>query len=234
MTDVVFVPGFMTDRTLWEDTIPLMSTLDRYHFPDLGINNSIEAMARHVIKAVPREFCLVGFSMGGYVAREVARMVPSRVNKLALIATSARKDRPSLINSRTDAIRRMSRIGFKGLSRSSIKMSLNSGRPQDPRLIERILDMNRRVGWNAFVCQATTQRAGDTNKLSSIKCPTLVIAGDSDRLRSLEESEELVEGIPDSRMVVIPQSGHMIPLEQPREIAKLLSEWLSDSSSRRD
>lgn len=228
MANVVFVPGFMTDNTMWDDVVRHMSPSNKYYFPDLRHRNSIEAMARHVLENVPANFSLVGFSMGGYIAREAARLIPSRVNKLALVATSARRDRASLIRNRMDAVRHMSNVGFKGLSRQSVQMSLHKNNAQNYQLIQRIRDMNQRVGFDAFACQASTHRDGDLNKLSAIKQPCLVIAADGDRLRSVDESRELVEGISNSRMVIVPQSGHMIPLEKPLLLAAILTDWLEN------
>src|SRR4051812_296462 len=51
-------------------------------------------MAQHVLVGAPEHFALIGFSMGGYVARHIACLVPKRVQALVLVATSARADTP--------------------------------------------------------------------------------------------------------------------------------------------
>jgi len=66
----------------------------------------------------------------------------------------------------------------------------------------------------------------DIERLSEIKCPTLVIAGENDRIRSLDEARELNDRIPNSTLRIVPQSGHMIPMEQPSELAEIVGSWL--------
>jgi len=72
----------------------------------------------------------------------------------------------------------------------------------------------------------TSSEMSDIERLSEIKCPTLVIAGENDRIRSLDEARELNDRIPNSTLRIVPQSGHMIPMEQPSELAEIVGSWL--------
>ncbi|MDN5843067.1 MAG: alpha/beta hydrolase [Alcaligenaceae bacterium] len=226
MVAILFVPGFMADRTLWDEVAACLDTTERLEFADLSVGSSIPEMARAVLAQTPGAFVLVGFSMGGYVAREMARLAPDRVRALILIATSARRDSPQQVQRKADAVRHLSTAGFSGLGRASIQASLHPCRAQDRELIERIRGMSARLGKAVFVRQATIQRDGDLGLLSQITCPTLVIAAAEDRLRSIDESRELVSRIPKAEFIVIPGSGHMIPMEKPDELAQLISDWL--------
>ena len=67
----------------------------------------------------------------------------------------------------------------------------------------------------------------DLGRLAEITQPTLIIAAEADRLRGPDEAKELHRGIAGSTLVHIPDSGHMIPLEQPKALAKVMTEWLS-------
>jgi pimeloyl-ACP methyl ester carboxylesterase len=93
---LLLVPGFMADETLWRDLEAPLARFAPLHYADLRHDSSIEAMARRALDAAPPSFLLVGFSMGGYVAREIARLAPERVRALVLIATSTRPDTPAL------------------------------------------------------------------------------------------------------------------------------------------
>ena len=62
--------------------------------------------------------------------------------------------------------------------------------------------------------------------LAQIDCPTLVIAADADRLRSLDEARELADGIVGAQLRIIEGSGHMVPLEAPEVLATLIVDWL--------
>lgn len=94
-------------------------------------------------------------------------------------------------------------------------------------MITRVRDMGLRLGGEVFHRQSGMARAGDLDRLAEITQPTLIIAADADRLRGPDEAEELHRGIAGSTLVHIPDSGHMIPLEQPQALARVMKEWLS-------
>ncbi|MBS0529010.1 MAG: alpha/beta hydrolase [Proteobacteria bacterium] len=222
---LVLIPGFMADKDLWVDFERHMGDFGPIIHADLGQGDSIPAMARRIVADVPSDSAIVGFSMGGYVAREVARLVPRRVSALILIATSARADTVEQSQRKAAAIRLINQP-FKGLSRRAIEESLNPGTAPDADLVTRIREMGVRLGGDVFRRQSNLVRESDIGRLSEIKCPTLVIAGENDRIRSLDEARELNDRIPNSTLRIVPQSGHMIPMEQPSELAEIVGSWL--------
>lgn len=79
--------------------------------------------------------------------------------------------------------------------------------------------MGERLGREVFVRQSLIVRDADTARLADIRCPTLVVAGAEDQLRSADEARELADGIPGARLETVPGAGHLIPLEQPQALA---------------
>jgi pimeloyl-ACP methyl ester carboxylesterase len=223
---ILFVPGFMADVDLWADLTPHLDTSESLEFAELTGGESIRGLAQAILSKAPARFALVGFSMGGYVSREMARLAPERVRSLALIATSARGDTPEQVRRKASSVRQLQAATFRGLSGTSIKASVHPDRVNDNALLERIRAMGIRLGKDVFVSQAGMPRDGDLEHLSAISCPTLVVVADSDQLRSLEEAEELAAGIQGAAVVVVPNSGHMIPMEEPAALGRILSEWL--------
>jgi len=221
----VFVPGFMADQTLWDDLVPRLDTREEVVFADLKTGHTIEAIAQAILDRAPNEFHLVGFSMGGYVSREMARQAPHRVRSLVLIATSARGDTPEQIRRKESALQQISTARFSGLSLASVKASLHRERAGDAQLIERVRRMGLALGQEVFKRQSAVPRTGDLSRLGEIRCPTLVVAADDDQIRSLDEGHELRDGIPGAELVVIPRSGHMVPMEAPNLLARLMSDW---------
>jgi len=221
---VVLVPGFMLDRDLWSDVAPALDPFGPLIHSDPAAGSSITEMARLTLQQAPGSFVLIGFSMGGYVARDIVRIAPERVSCLVLIATSSRGDSASQARRKSQAADTMP-TRFGGVSRRSIRQSLARAREHDDALIERIHAMSVRLGGETFQRQASLSRDGDTDRLADIRCPTLIVAGRQDRLRSLDEAEELHHGISQSKLVVL-EVGHMIPLEAPGELASVLKSFI--------
>ncbi|MBU3971816.1 MAG: alpha/beta hydrolase [Alphaproteobacteria bacterium] len=215
----------MLDRDLWTDAQHGLQGIGDLTYADFSRDGSIEAMSGRLLDDAPERFVLIGFSMGGYVAREAARRAPRRVLALVLIATSSRED-SDIQAQRMAAVARAPNLSkFTGLSRRSIASSLAADHA-DEATIARIRAMGDRLGGEVFQRQSNLVRYSDTECLADISCPTLVIAAAEDRLRSLAEAQELQEGIRQSTLITIAGSGHMIPMEAPESMVDAIAAWL--------
>jgi pimeloyl-ACP methyl ester carboxylesterase len=63
--------------------------------------------------------------------------------------------------------------------------------------------------------------------LAAIACPTIVLVGEQDRGTPPELAREIAAGIPGSRLVVIPECGHLSTVERPEAVTKTLVEWMN-------
>lgn len=214
----------MLTRDLWLDVLPGLALFGPKVHVDSAVGESIEELAQLALKAAPQQFILIGFSMGGYVAREICRIAPERVLALVLIATSSRADNVEQTSQKHAAVQ-AAVSNFRGLSYGAVRQSVAPARAQDMVLIERIRAMSIQLGGEVFGRQAAIRRTGDQSRLGEIRCPTLIVAGQHDQLRSLDESIELQQGIPGAELVVL-DAGHMVPLESPTELVAALSAFL--------
>ncbi len=219
MTPLVLIPGYMLDDALWDGMLPFLPPELPLHFASLAEGDSIAAMAHAVLAKCPPQFSLLGFSMGGYVAREIVRFAPERVQSLALVATSSRADLPIQVEQRTKAARATPLGPFRGLGRAAIAQSLHPDNAANEALVSQVRAMGERLGREVFVRQSLIVRDADTGRLSDIQCPTLVVAAAEDQLRGPQEARELADGIPGAQLVTVPNAGHLIPLEQPQALA---------------
>ncbi|NKC29938.1 alpha/beta fold hydrolase [Falsiroseomonas selenitidurans] len=224
---VVLLPGFMLDAGLWDEMAPLLAPLGPIHHGDLFQDETMQAMAARVLADVPGRFVLVGFSMGGFVAREVARMAPARVRALVLVATSARGDSAAQQARRQAIAGRPAGQAFRGMSRGAIARGLHPDRAGDTALVDRLRAIGDRLGGAVFLRQSQLARPAFDTRLGEIACPTLVVAAAQDALRSVAEAEELAAGIPGARLHVIEGSGHMLPIEAPQALADLILDWVA-------
>ena len=202
---ILLVPGYMADETLWDGMRDRLAPYGPLAHADLRHDSTLEAMARRALLDAPPSFVLVGFSMGGYVAREIVYQAPERVRALVLIATSTRPDSPALRQSKGVVAKAAPSVSFAGLSRTAIATSLHPDQRHNEAMLE---------------------RPGDLGRLHAIRCPTLIVAAAQDRLRSLEEAQELHAGIAGSALTVIEDTGHMIPIEAPDALLAVLLPWL--------
>lgn len=226
MLPLVLLPGFMLDESLWDEVAPRLELAAPVYRLGLEPGATTDDIAHGIANGAPERFVLVGFSLGGYIARRVAELYPHRVAALVLVATSLNPDTGERARARQDLVRLMDAARFRGLSAASIAGSLHPNRRGDKELVARIRAMGARLGYDALAIQSHLQREGIA--AATLTCPTLVVAADRDELRPLDETRELAATIPNARFEVIADSGHMIPLEQPEALAAAIILWLSN------
>ena len=222
MRDIVLLPGFMCDETLWDDMRPGLDVLGNLHFGDVYADDTLEGMARRVLAAAPPRFVLVGFSMGGFVARVVALMEPDRVAGIAFVASSAR----AYTDAETAGKRHRMAVARAPAQRGSA-LSLHPDRDRDPVLVGRLKTMARRLGPEIQTRQLALVRRDGYADLGRIACPALVVACSHDRARSLDETRKMAEHLPDARFELLADCGHMAPLERPAELTAILADWIA-------
>jgi pimeloyl-ACP methyl ester carboxylesterase len=87
--------------------------------------------------------------------------------------------------------------------------------------------MNEETGPEAYVRQqqAIMSRPDSRPGFAAINCPTLVLVGDDDQLTPPALAHEMAAGIRGSRLVVVPDSGHLSTMEQPQAVNAALVAW---------
>tara|TARA_R110000796_G_scaffold225367_1_gene341753 strand:- start:280 stop:1008 length:729 start_codon:yes stop_codon:yes gene_type:complete len=226
---IILCPGFMTDRALWSRMAPGLSELGACTFADLSRTDDLEATAREILENAPDRFILIGFSLGGFVAREIVCIAPERVAGLVLMNSSARPPRPEIVKRNAFLIGHTKERGFRGLSTDAVKKAFHPDRRDDEALIREVKDMALRMGGEAFIKQLSIQRRDGRPDLAAIACPTLVVWSRQDELRSMQESQEMADAIPDARFEIIEDCGHMTPMEAPESVLDVIASWLADA-----
>ncbi|HYC04657.1 MAG TPA: alpha/beta fold hydrolase [Azospirillaceae bacterium] len=225
---LVLLPGLLCDRALWEHQVAHLGELAGIAVPDLTRHDSVADMARHVLAEAPERFALAGLSMGGYVALEIMRQAPERVDRLCLVDTSARADSEEQ-SKRRRMLMSLARTGkFKGVTPSLLPMLLSPVNLENQAITGTVMAMAERVGRDAFLRHQTAilARPDSRGDLGRIACPTLVIVGREDALTPPDRAEEMASGVPGARLAVIEQCGHLAPLEQPQATTALMRQWL--------
>jgi pimeloyl-ACP methyl ester carboxylesterase len=175
---------------------------------------------------------VVGMSMGGMIAQEMALAAPSRVVRLVLACTTAGLRSGAFISSETLRLA-MRYVTDRQTRRRSRAMNLLF----TPEFIEKSQELadefERRIyrapiSKGAYRKQiAAVLRFDARRRLGQIQSPTLVITGTRDALMPKRHSKILAERIPNARLVEIPESGHGFLVDSAELAAKEIGEFLA-------
>ena len=175
---------------------------------------------------------VLGISMGGMVAQELALRFPERVRGLVLGGTTPGgplATRPSL--------RELAALGGamatagRGPGRPWLAGALFSDRfrREHPERVRELLHgfaAHPPSRWGASAQFWATVYHDTVSRLGRVQAPTLVMHGAEDAFAPLANARLLAERIPDAELVVVPGAGHAYLLEEPEESFRLLTEWL--------
>jgi len=166
---------------------------------------------------------LVGHSMGGMIAAEMAAVQLNDVSRLALISAGGLWDDAHPIGDIFAAMPyEMPALLFNDPVAG--EAMLTAGRDvEDPNFLQQFLVANaRQLGMAGRILFPIPER-GLANRLYRIKARTIVIWGDNDRLIPPFYAQAFKKGIKDAQLVSIPEAGHMVILEKPEAVADAVS-----------
>ena len=227
--DLVLIPGLLHTEQLWKYQIIELSDVANIHVGNTRAGDeSMGAMAERILADSPAKFSLAGLSMGGYIALEIIKRAPERVNRLALLNTQAQTDNQARADMRQQTVSASRHGKFIGASRMLIKRILSEQSYQNSDLVKIIQDMAQEVGLDLFLAQQTAiiNRDDKMDLLPHITVPTLVIMGDEDDIIPSGTNEAMVKCLPNVTFKILENCGHLAPLEQPDATNTLLKQWL--------
>ena len=185
---------------------------------------AIDDLAQDVVALVDAygvtRFHLVGLSLGGMLAQQIAARAPHRVDRLVLLCTAAHyADRLSWIE-RAATVRAG---GTEAVADATVDRWLTAGyrrdHPQETAAVRQMIVSIDREGY-AGCCEAIA--AMDLRPdLSRIQAPTLVVAGAEDPALPPEQLRGLAAAISGAEFVIVP-GAHVPPLEHPDTVTRLL------------
>ena len=238
---VVLLHGFPLDHRIWHKQLHDLASVCRVIAPDMrGFGQSthsgsftIASLAEDLfllltqLHALP---CVVGgLSMGGYVSLAYERQYGSTLRGLMLIDTRAAADSAEERPNR-DAMIEIARMqGSVAVADKMLPKMLAHGKTDEPA------DVVRELKSIMDACPAKTiehavaamrDRIDYRPTLPKIAAPTLIIAGGADVLVPPGSAEAMHAAIPHSMLEVIPNAGHMAPMEQPQLVSRAIMKFL--------
>ena len=232
---LLLVHGLGYARWGWEPVLPgLAERFDVILFDNRGIGASdappgpytvaeLAADALQVLDEAGVERAhVLGTSLGGMVAQELALAAPERVDRLVLACTTPGGAQAFPLPART--VELMTR----GASLREFVENALAADP-DPEIVERILVHREATAqpFEAWSAQAAAGAAFDAfDRIGEIAAPTLVLHGTEDGVVDPRNTTLLAERIPDARVELFEGRGHLFFWEQPERFVEVVTEFL--------
>ena len=234
-TTLVFLPGLAADHRMWRAQLEAVAQAPFLASWQVGVSqvhahhDSMERMAAALLAQHPAgPLVLCGASMGGILAMEVARQAPQRLRGLALLGTNARPETPEMRSLREAAMQLFRDGRALEVLEANVPLAFHPDAQAQPGIVDAYLQFVLDAGAGQLVRQnqAIIDRPDARRHLPALRCPVLVMGGDSDQLTPPDCSDEIAALIPQAQRVVLPRCGHMLTMERPAEVNAHLLAWL--------
>jgi pimeloyl-ACP methyl ester carboxylesterase len=165
---------------------------------------------------------LVGLGFGGWIAAEMATMAPRAFRRLVLVgAMGIKPERGEIADQALMSYIEYARQGF---SDAKAFAETYGADPATPTLEQ--WDLNRemsfRIAWKPYMYSPTLPQL-----LGGVAIPSLVVWGRDDRVVPLECGERYAKALANARLHVVEKAGHLVDMEQPGELARLVTEFVT-------
>ncbi len=248
-TPLVFLNGLAGDHLYWMGQVRAFSGRGQRVFRCLALDNrdagqSSYATTPYTVADLAEDVAallssldlpaahVVGLSLGGMIAQELALRHPERVCSLFLVGTLAQADAWFT-----------AMLGAFTLIRRQVADSSGFFEAVLPWLVShRFFEVPERVEWLRALLRQNPHpqriegffrqfeaigRHNTLDRLSTLRCPVLVAAGEDDLIAPPRYARQISERIPQARLELLPGVGHAPPIEAPRPFNQLLAEFLN-------
>lgn len=235
---LVLVHGYLGGAPMWEPQIAALSKRFDVIAPELrgyGSNTaldsatSVDGFANEILQLLSEigieQFHLLGHSMGGMIVQQMTACSPDRIKSLICFGTGPRGVMPNRFETIDESRKRFLSQGVATTAKQIASKWFVEGEQADG------YELCCGLGEGVSVSTALTGlRAMETwdgrEALASIKQPTLVLWGDSDRSYGWEQPAALWNGIKNSNLAVIPNAGHNAHMEKPEIFNAIVENFL--------
>ncbi len=228
MIPLLMLPGMMCTAQLFREQTAHFSAERAVHFAPINAHEDISKLAEDVIRQAPPEFALCGLSMGGIVALEVLRQAPARVKGLALLDTNPLAELDQVKQRRYPQMVKVRAGGLLEVMREEMKPNYLANGENRTEILDLCAHMALQLGRDVFIRQslALRDRLDLSDTLRSVRVPTLILCGESDKLCPPERHQMMQKMVPGSTLAIVENAGHLPVLEQPIETNRHLQAWL--------
>jgi pimeloyl-ACP methyl ester carboxylesterase len=233
MTNLVLIPGLLSDETVWRSLADAVGDRFKIHHADVRDFASIGAAAATLLNDVGGKMIVAGHSMGGRIALEMARQGRNRVDGLILADTGHHPLRAGEVVKRQEMID----LGYESIDRLAdrwLPPMVDPARRDDSALMDELRAMVLRADAKIHERQirALIDRPDAGAYLAEITAPTLLVVGRQDQWSPVAQHEEMAAAMPNARFAVINNAGHFAPVERPQAVIDAILAWIGDIFGR--
>jgi 3-oxoadipate enol-lactonase len=174
-----------------------------------------------------QDYVLVGHSMGGKVAQYLASQRPAGLRGLILVAPAA----PTPQNI-PEAARFAQLHAYDNRENALQALAFLTASLPDASIQEQILADNFAAGSSEAKLAWPTSSAYEdiSTEVGKISVPTLLVAGELDRQDPIEQhKQEVLPRIKEAKIIILPNCGHLIPIDQPQELARAIRQFVREA-----
>ncbi len=239
---VLLIHGFPYDGRMWaENATALAAAGCRVIVPDLrGMGKSplartatmremADDLAELLEKLQVRQAVVVGFSMGGYVALQLANLHREKVAGLVLVNTRAQADADPAKAARRDLAAKTLKEGMGAVVAAQLaKQITKQGQEKRPELVAKVqgwMESQRPAGAAAAIL-GMMERPDMRGKLAGWAMPCLGISSDQDEVIPADDVMRMAQAFRGSETAIIPGAAHLTPVEQPAKFQAEVLGWL--------
>lgn len=197
--------------------------------PSAGVS-AMDDYARFAVRQLDaagvEKAVFAGLSMGGYICFSIMRLYPERVAGLILIDTRETADSVEARKGRLDSIEKVRVDGVKPVVQSMLPKMLTAAAPDSLKEQTRKMMLSSSQAGVMAALRAMADRSDSSPLLSSIRVPTLIVAGKEDTIVPPADARRMSESIRGSRLVILPRAAHLSNLEQPKAFNSAVREFL--------
>ena len=229
MTQILLIPGLVCDGHVWQATHAALQPLP-VQVADVTTQPTITVMATDLLDQHPGPLVLMGHSMGGRVAMEMARLAPERIRAMALLNTGMNPQGDGELPKREAMIALCNTQGMAALADAWLPGMMAAGLDPNPAVLD---------GLRAMVCRMTPQiherqmrallaRPDARLSMPTYRRPLMLMTGRQDIWSPIAQHQDIAALCPQACLEIIEDAGHFAPVEQPAAVAKVLVDWVRD------
>lgn len=224
--ELVLLHALPFDGSMWTEQRDILP--GRTHIPTMyGLGETLPQWASRILSDLDGDrLIVVGNSVGGSCALEMAALAPERIAALVLIGAKAghRRD-PAL---RSEALELLRISGAETAWERYWDPLLSASTPSEVRALAKL--WAKRVGWEAISkgIDAFHTRPSREDLLTRLKCPVLCISGDHDVAPGPLIMGKQAHLATDGRLTIIPGCGHYVPFEKPTALNEILNRLIDE------